>query len=560
MNWVKSGEVVGDTPPFDMPELIWRILAARGLKTKEEIQNLFQPKLKSLAHPFSMDDMDKAAERLVHAFEKNEKILIYGDYDLDGTPAVALLLDGLKRLGFQRLSFFQPSRTVDGYGFHARKIADFVNEQVSLIVTVDVGITDLEAVAEAARKGVDVIVTDHHLPKEQLPKAYAIVNPNKGECGSALQHLCGTGVAFYLILALKMALEKAGHFKGEFDPKELLDLFALATITDMVPLVHENRILVKHGLVQLAQTRRPGLRKLFAELGYLNKNLTSQDVAFRIAPKLNALTRLDEGLRAIDVFLAEESQAAKIIDQVMDINRRRVEFQNAAKAVAEKLVKNFDKSKFLWIHSNEFHPGVISLLANDIMGEFGVPVFVGAQTENGQILGSARAPSTAHNLQSILGKASPVLHKWGGHQLAAGFELQLENTEQFQELLNSYFAESNDTSTGGESNVFYDAEAKIKELNFSFMKWYDGMGPFGNQFEAPKLLLKGVRAKKVKTLKGSYLKYTLAANDGEVEALWFKGAQKFPEGCQVDTIITPQWNEYNGVKSVQALIQHMRLS
>ncbi|MEQ1664391.1 MAG: DHH family phosphoesterase, partial [Bdellovibrionales bacterium] len=251
MIWQQRSNDALPAAPIMLPDPIWQIVFGRGYDSTEKIENLVQPKLKDLAHPFSLHQMDLAVARLIQAFQNEEKILIYGDYDLDGSPGIVLLREGLIKLGFSNVEVFQPLRLKDGYGLHSHKIADFKNLGVQLIVTVDVGITDIESVDIANEMGIDVIITDHHLPKEKHPNAFAIVNPNKGNCESNLQHLCGTGVAFYLILALRMEMSQKKLLKQEFNPKELLDLFAIATITDMVPLIKENRVLVKHGLLQL---------------------------------------------------------------------------------------------------------------------------------------------------------------------------------------------------------------------------------------------------------------------------------------------------------------------
>jgi single-stranded-DNA-specific exonuclease len=542
-----------------MPEAIWRIVSRRGYHTKEDLENLFQPKLKDMAHPFSLDEMDQATDRLVKAFQNKEKILIYGDYDLDGTPGIALLTDGLRQLGYEHVIFYQPSRLKEGYGFHAHLIPQFKELGVSLIVTVDVGITDLLAAQAAKHAGIDLIVTDHHLPKEELPTAVAIVNPNKGTCSSHLQHLCGTGVAFYLLLALRIRLNEKKLLRDEFDPKSLLDLFALATITDMVPLVGENRSLVKHGLKSLSRTERPGLKELFVELGFYSKNLSAQDVSFRIAPKLNALTRLDEGLRALDVITADTTSARNLVQETLVINKRRGQFQDRAKKVAQEILKDKNFQNFIFIHSPEFHPGVISLLANDLMQQTGLPAFVGAELPDGRIIGSARA--RAHNLQDILGAGSEFLEKFGGHKMAAGFELELHNVEKLAEKFENHLsADGGVTSAAFVTDWTFDTEITLSELNPTFMGWYENLGPFGMGFAAPKLMLRRARVAEVKKLKGSFLRYNLATPEGEIEAPWFQNPQEFAKDALVDVLFEPQWNEFQGRKKIQALVQGMQLS
>lgn len=566
---IESGSRAEDTdsPPFLMPRPIWEILSRRGYRTKEQIENFIQPKLKDLAHPFSLHDMDVAVARLIKAYKTQEKILLYGDYDLDGSPGIALLHDGLTRLGFRNLMVYQPRRLVEGYGVHANLISGFKEQGVNLIVTVDVGITDVNAVEVAQELCIEVIITDHHLPKENLPKALAIVNPNKGTCTSRLQHLCGTGVAFYLILALKIEMSKQQLLHTDFNMKELLDLFALATVTDMVPLIRENRVLVKHGLQQLANSNRPGLKQLFVELGLYKKKLSSQDVAFRIAPKLNALTRLDEDVRALDILMANEMDAERLVQETLLVNQKRRQYQDQAKEIAAQLMQNKNGNKvsaapddFVWIYSSEFHPGVISLVASDIMDQQNVPVFVGALNREGQIVGSARAPNKSYNLLHSLNFAAEVLSRFGGHQLAAGFEVSVDKTEKLRELLSKYYQQTaiqaaSDEIENPTENLI---EISIDELNENFMNWFESLGPFGMGFETPKLQLKKAKVKSLRKLKGNFLKYVLEDVNGVcIEGPWFSKAVSYDVSTYVDVVFQPQWNDFNGRRTIQAIIESM---
>jgi single-stranded-DNA-specific exonuclease len=545
-----------------MPKAIWQILAARGCRSMADVEKLIDPKLKDLAHPYTIDGMATAVERLLKALDNNEKILIYGDYDLDGTPGLALLADGLNRLGFKGVELFQPSRLKDGYGFHAARAGEFVEKGVSLIVTVDVGITDIETVDELKSIGVDVIITDHHLPKEKCPEAIAILNPNKGHCTSRLQHLCGAGVAFYLVLALRMELNRLGRLKKDFNPKDLLDLFALATITDMVPLVNENRVLVKHGLKALAQTERPGLRGLLQSLNLYRKSLRAQDVGFRIAPKLNALTRLDEGLTALQVLTASESEAQKLVDEVLLVNQRRSALQKQAKSIVEEWLeqqKGLDSKKMthVFVCHPEFHPGVVSLIASDLSNRFNVPALVGAIRPDGRVAGSARAPNKTFNLQTILKSAEGVLEKFGGHQLAAGFEVHHENIGELQRCLEQHFERAemqSEAQAESEPPVLYDADLELSDITPEFMTWFENLGPFGMQFEAPLFAIRKLKVLQRRVLKGEYLKYTLTDGVTKIDALWFSKPKEFQEGSEIDVLGEPQWNEFMGQRSLQLLL------
>src|SRR6185312_17143063 len=262
-----AGVVDGHDGLKDYPVLIQKFLLGRGFKDLAEIQNFFQSKLSDLKEPLLMKDMDKAVARLVQVFEKQEKVCVYADFDLDGTSGLALLTDGLRQLGFKNVFLAQPRRLSDGYGFHAHIVEELARQGVTCIVTVDVGITANKAVATASELGIDVIVTDHHQPGPVLPPGFAVVNPNQAGDASGLGYLCGAGVAFYLLRALKRGLiNKNLIAESTLDLRSVLDCFCIATLTDMVPLVGDNRSLVKQGLQQLEKTKRPGLKSLLESL------------------------------------------------------------------------------------------------------------------------------------------------------------------------------------------------------------------------------------------------------------------------------------------------------
>ena len=272
------------------PRPLKELLLNRGFTNDQHVDTFFSPNIQNLKDPFLIMGMDKACERLTQALEKNEKICIYADFDLDGTSGCALLKKALLLLGYQNVMAYQPRRLKDGYGFHAHVVEDLKKQNVDLILTCDVGITAFKACEKANELGVDVIITDHHLPAGELPKALVVVNPNQTGDTSGLGYLSGAGVAFTLMRGLKRVLtDKKLGAPEKLNLKDLLDCFTIATLTDMVPLVEDNRVLVQMGLKSLAQTTRPGLAALLAALNLSGKTLTSSDVAIRFAPKLNAL-------------------------------------------------------------------------------------------------------------------------------------------------------------------------------------------------------------------------------------------------------------------------------
>jgi len=555
-------------PPISIPEPLWEVFFHRHIRTESEIDSFLKPQLKELTNPYKMNNMDVAVERLISCFNADEKICIYADFDLDGTPGLALLYDGLKGLGFKDIIYYQPKRLKEGYGVHSSVMKDLKAQGVHLIVTVDVGITDLLAVDYANELGLDVIITDHHLPKNDLPKALAILNPNTLECKSGLGHLCGTGVAFYLILALKIKFKELNILPKDFDPKKLLDCFAIATITDMVPLVKENRVLVKHGLAQLSKTQRPGLKLLLQSLGLYNKEITTQDVSFKFAPKLNALSRMEKGLLPIDIFMVKnENKAHHMISEIFQNNDLRIKLQKKAEKVAQISHNENPNENFVWVWSPLFHKGIIGLVATKMAQKYSLPAFVGTLTEDNKIVGSSRLPQSSHlSLIEILNSAEKALTKFGGHKAAAGFELKPENSESFKKYLTDYFSQR-DEETVTESVIKYHGDGKIEDFTPQFMKWYEAMGPFGMEFESPVFLVKEVVIKSVNRLKGGHCKLIIGNSKKQMAALWFSppkdhdvDVDMLQDGQFLDLLLEPQWNDFNGNRSLQALIKDIRYS
>lgn len=548
------------------PEMIGRILAARGFTESTQVDKLLFPKLGDLKDPLLLKGMSQALERLGQAWLNNEKICIYADFDLDGTSGLALLKTGLQAMGFPEVLHYQPKRLSEGYGFHAAAVDELKKLGVSLIITVDVGITAHAAVNRAKELGVDVILTDHHLPADTLPEAFVIVNPNQGDCPSGLGYLCGAGVAFYLLRALKRYFHDNPQFpKNNWDLKEVLDYFTIATLTDMVPLVDDNRVLVKHGLVKLSETSRAGLKALLEELDLLGRPLTSQDVAIRFAPKLNALSRMESGILPIDIFLLEDKEKARdMVRQVMKNNSTRVQLQSDAEAEALELLKGWSHQDFVFVASKSFHRGIVGLIATKLTQVFNKPAFVGSLGDDGMIVGSARLPQGQEACLVIaMGSAQELLSRYGGHSAAAGFEVANSRVPQFIEKLSTHFSDLREKPKPLE--IFYDVEGSLPDVGAPLMKWYDFVGPFGAGFSIPLIHFPHVQVLSKRELKGGHLRLRIADADGQtaVEALLFT-----PTPRQIQTLENVpgfynilgelQWNYFAGQKTVQILVKDIK--
>ncbi|WP_374073420.1 single-stranded-DNA-specific exonuclease RecJ [Bdellovibrio bacteriovorus] len=548
------------------PSLIGKILAARGFAESAEVEKLLFPKLADMKDPLSLKGMSHALERLGKAYLNNEKICIYADFDLDGTSGLALLKTGMLALGFPEVLHYQPKRLSEGYGFHAAAVEELHKQGVSLIITVDVGITAHAAVNRARELGVDVILTDHHLPAETIPDAFVVVNPNQGDCPSGLGFLCGAGVAFYLLRGLKRYFQDHPQLpKNNWDLKEVLDYFVIGTLTDMVPLVEDNRVLVKHGLVKLAETKRAGLRALLEELDLVDRPLTSQDVAIRFAPKLNALSRMESGVLPIDIFLLEDAAKARsMVREVMKNNSTRVQLQNDAEIEAQELLKEWPHKDFVFVASKSFHRGVVGLIATKLTQVYNKPAFVGSLGDDGMIVGSARLPQGQEAcLVEAMSSAQELLSRFGGHSAAAGFEIAETRVSNFVEKLSGHFSDLREKPKPLE--IFYDVEAKLSEVGASLMKWYDFVGPFGAGFSIPLIHFSNVQVLSKRELKGGHLRLKIADADGQTssEALLFTPTPRQLETLQnvpgfYNVLGELQWNYFAGQKTIQILIRDLK--
>lgn len=540
-----------------LPGLLGRLLAVRGVAA-DNVDAFLNPSLKHMRDPLALDGMDVALERLVQAYKNKEKVAVYADFDLDGTSGLALLYDALKAFGFHDVVFYQPLRLSEGYGLHVSAVEKLAAEGVKVIVTVDVGITANEAADVAKKLDVDLIITDHHLPKEKLPDAYVIVNPNKGSCRSGLNHLSGSGVAFYLVLALKRRLEKEGQDLSSFDPKKLLDCFVIGTLTDMVPLVDENRVLVRHGLLQLQKTSRPGLKQLMVRLGLFGRDLSSQDVAIGLAPKLNALSRMETNLMARDVFMIQsENEAQSVVDTILQNNEMRKYLQREALNEAQRMADEKGCEGALFLYSKGFHKGVIGLIATQLGQDKGIPTFIGSLDDEGFIHGSARTPEgSGVNLVEALESLSSLLVRSGGHAAAAGFVLREAYAEEFERGLKQLL-----TEVARESVVHYDTDADLNEIDLDFMSWYNNLEPFGKEFPPALIRLPHVQISELSELKGGHLRLKLQQGSATHSAVAFNCSREknsLNKGSYVETLVEPQWNYFRGDRRLQLLIKDIK--
>lgn len=460
--------------------LLSRVLAARGVHTAEAAHHLLDGR-DELTDPFLLKDMDKAVERIQRAVEEGEPIVIFGDYDVDGVSATAILFECLSNQGAQ-VRCKLPSREGGGYGLNADILKRLAEKGYTLVVTVDNGIAAVEEARCAKALGIDLVITDHHLPGEELPEAVAVVDPNRADDDSPFKFLCGAGVAFKLCAALEGC-----------DPAELLDMFgelaALGTIADVMPLIGENRTLVREGLAVLQETMRPGLQALLENAGYAGKPVTAETVSYGIAPRLNAAGRMDTAAVALKLLLCEnEEQAAGIAARLSEINAERQQTEQQILAAALETIQADPArthDRVLVVSGEGWHPGVIGIVASRLMERYGRPAIV-ISTENGEGRGSGRAPA-GFNLHAALAACSACLIRSGGHAAAAGLLVEEEKISVFRAAVNAWAAK--EYPVPEPSSLKLDAAVNLAELDLTSVRELSRLAPFGSGNPVPLLLV-----------------------------------------------------------------------
>lgn len=468
--------------------LIAAVLANRGYNDPEQARAFLSPQLSSLGDPLLLRDMDRAVARLIAAIERREQVLLYGDYDVDGTVSIVILKKTIEILGGQA-DFHIPHRLRDGYGMRSEVVEEAAQRGVRLIVSVDTGIRANGVVRHARELGVDVIVTDHHLPEAELPPALAVLNPNRPGCQYPDKQLCGAGVALKLVQALLARSSLSAARK-----QALLDSFlkpvAIATVADIVPLTGENRVIVRRGLSGLSAVRNPGLRALLAIAGFTEGECPSaHEVAFRLAPRINAAGRMATARDVIELFLtADEARAQTLAIQLDILNRER---QRTEAEIVEAILARCEEDALL-LHDRaalvfagaEWHLGVLGIVASRLVERFSRPVFVLSQAaQDGHFSGSGRSIPAFHLLEAL--ESMPELFtKFGGHRQAAGLTLRTTDIEAFRERFHTHAAT---LLTADDLRPVYriDAEASFASLSERCIAALQSLGPFGFGNPAP---------------------------------------------------------------------------
>ena len=522
----------------------------RGIKTEEALRDFLEPSLDQLHDPYELHDMDKAVTRIRQAIENYEQILIYGDYDADGMTSASIVKEALEQLGAE-CQVYLPNRFTDGYGPNASVYKYFIeNQGISLIVTVDNGVAGHEAIELAQSMGVDVIVTDHHSMPEVLPDAYAIIHPEHPEAEYPFKHLAGCGVAFKLATVLLEEVQV-----------ELLDLVAIGTIADMVSLTGENRILVKYGLSVLKNTQRIGLQELFKIAGIQSDELNEETVGFQIAPRLNALGRLDDPNPAIELLTGFDEEEAR--DIALMINQKNEERKEIVQKIYDEAKTMVDPNKPVQVLAGEgWNPGVLGIVAGRLLEELHQPVIV-LNIENDLAKGSARSIE-AVDIFEALDPHRDLFVAFGGHAGAAGMTLEASKLEALSQVLVAYI-EDNQVDLSTKNELFLDEELSLPDLTLETLKNFEKLAPFGMDNKKPVFYLKDFKVENARTMGAgnTHLKLKVSQDDAVFEVVAFglgDLATEFSQTKNLELAVTLSVNKWNGQTSLQLMLVDARVN
>jgi single-stranded-DNA-specific exonuclease len=536
--------------------LVARLLVLRGLESAESAHRFLEPRLAHLHDPNLMADMGVAVERLRQAIARNEKILIYGDYDVDGTMAVVVLLTALGALG-ARVEAHIPHRLADGYGMRIPQIERAAAEGFGVMLSVDTGIREHGAIARAQDLGVDCIVTDHHLPETTLPPARAILNPRRNDCAYPDKNLSGVGVAFKLAQAL------LAERMTERQLESYLKIVAIGTVADVVPLVGENRVIATFGLQGLRRPAQPGLEALLKVAGLLGRPVTASDVGFRIAPRLNAAGRMEDARDVIRLLQTEGAEEARAIAENLEaLNRERQRVEDLIlREILGQMAENAEKARrYTLVFSGQgWHRGVIGIVAQRVVERYYRPTLV-IGVEDGVGQGSGRSVANFHLLEALT-ESCDLFERFGGHAQAAGFTLPAERVAELEERFERH-ARSRLTLADLEPQLNVDAELDMAELDWAFYDQLKQLEPFGMGNPTPVFRMRNLRVLAPPRIVGEkHLKLKVARGSKVFDAIaWGKAdrVEAVARDQQMDIAFSLGENSYQGTTSLQMILRDFR--
>ena len=543
-------------------ELLIALLEKRGIIDVAQADIFLNPDYeRDLFDPFLMKDMERACMRIFEAIEAKEKIVIYADYDCDDIPGAVILNDLFKLLNYKNYEVYIPQRNSEGYGLNLEAIKEFVESGVKLLITIDLGITAVAEVAQAEVDGIDVIITDHHLPQEILPRAYAILNPKVDDYPEKM--LCGAGVAFKLAQGFIKKYNEYFKIKNGVE-KWMLDMAGLATLSDMVPLTGENRAIAYFGLKVLRKSPRSGLQKLLAKMNIEQKYLSEDDVGFMIVPRLNAASRMDDPMRAYELLATEDVIEAGILaDHLSKINDERKTIVTSIMREVHKKFEIHEQREVIVIGNPNWRVGVLGLVAGKISDQYNKPVFVWGKDENDLIKGSCRSDGSVSVVELMTATSASFL-EFGGHELAGGFTVHQDKIHFLEEALSLSFHKVKRDKT--ENKIDYDIKTDLGAVNLKNWKEIEKMSPFGLENPKPFFLFEKVKIEKIKKFgkngSGEHLEITFSDKSGKATAIsFFSGLDSFGtslvDGKLVNLLATFDLSRFRGRVELRLRIEEI---
>ncbi len=533
-----------------IPGIVADVLVSRGITAVSDAQDFLETRHRAFSDPLTLIGVPEAVTRIQHARDENEHVRVFGDYDVDGMSATALMVRGLRRAGVRNVSHAMPNRIAEGYGINPTSVAEAARDGVSLLITVDNGINAFDAADEARKLGVDLIITDHHSLDERLPDAYAVINPHRGDANAPAAFCCGAAVAFKLCSALN----------GDDND---LDLAAIATVADVVPLRRENRLIVSRGVERIAERKHPGIEALVRQANLTPREIRAEHIAFQLAPRLNASGRISDGRAALALMLTDSHGEAQHLAAELDSlnkERRAIEetiFNDARQRVEAEIPDDY---RTIVLAGKGWHPGVIGIVASKLVGAYGRPVMLIAVNENGVGRGSGRSTHGLH-LADALSACQDLLVKHGGHRLAAGLTINADQIPAFAEHLEAY-ARGQMPEKPVPRELPLDAVVALSELGPDLINTLERLEPFGAENPAPVFGAFGVQIPKRSTqaLRGGHLRCTIAHESHSFAAIGFNLADMWtadsPE-C-ADVAFRPRFNTWRGETTIQLQLIGLR--
>lgn len=549
---------------LDISSRLATILINRGFDDPRSAHDFLHPSLHNLPDPFLLAGMDKAVDRLILAFRRRERVFIFGDYDMDGISSTAILVDYLRRTGFE-VDYSIPSRLTDGYGLNPEALKKAKSSGTGLAITVDCGISDYEEIILANTLGIDIIVTDHHQIPENTPPAFAIINPHLKECRYPYKELAGVGVAFNLMMALRKRLRQTGLAK-DVNLLQYLDLVALGTVADVMPLTGVNRIFVSFGLVEINKAYRRGIRTLLSTCHFQRgQQITARDLAFRLAPRVNAVGRIANAGIAVELFLTkDQAVATRQAHYLEECNERRRQIEKEIKLEVDKLITENEgllSAKVILLASENWHPGVVGIVSSRIAESYGKPTILIA-LKDGVGRGSGRS-IPGLNLVKILEQYQSDMIRFGGHEQAVGLTIAQENISILRKHIDDYL-----TACGPSQvelpELLLDGTLKSEEVNRKLLKELELLQPFGQGNPEPVFTLSSMKLVKATLIGQSgrrHLKFVFADHSKGISlpGIAFNFTGICPQaGEKLDLAFTPEENVWKGKSEIRINLVNFR--